>query len=105
MKATAITVSAVTFPAITIACIATALLAMISTEIRACNHDKGKDNDGQENDTDYIHLENPICKQGYHIGNGTLTKDNSYCILLSYLPADRSYCCHARGVEKTEHKQ
>lgn len=105
MKATAITVSAVTFPAITIACIATTLLAMISTEIRARNHDKGKDNDGQENDTDYIHLENPICKQGRHIGNGTLTKDNGNGILLSYLPADRSYCSHTRGVEQTEHKQ
>ena len=50
-------------------------------------------------------LENPICKQGYHIGNGTLAKDHGNGILLSYLPADRSYCCHARGVEKTEYEQ
>ena len=56
VKTTAVTVSAVAFPAITIACIATALLAMISTEIRACNHDKGKDNDGQDNNTDEIHI-------------------------------------------------
>ena len=56
MKATAITVSTVAFPAITIACIATTLLAMISTEIRARNHDKGKDNDRQENDTDEVHI-------------------------------------------------
>ncbi len=35
-----------------------------------------------------FHLKHPICKQGTHIGNGTLTKDNGNGILLSYLPAD-----------------
>ena len=56
MNPTAITVSAVAFLAVTIACVATTLLAMISTEIRACNHDKGNYNDGQENDTDEVHF-------------------------------------------------
>ena len=56
MEPTAVAVSAVAFLAITVTCVATALLAMISTEIRACNHDKGKDNDRQENDTDEVHF-------------------------------------------------
>ena len=29
---------------------------MISTEIRAGNHDKGDDDNRQKNDTDYIHF-------------------------------------------------
>ena len=56
MKTAAVTVSAVAVLVITIACITTALLAMISTDIRACNHDKGNDDDRQKNDTDYIHF-------------------------------------------------
>ena len=56
MKATAVAVPAVAFLAVFIACIATALPAMISTDIRAGNHDKGDDDDGQKNDTDYIHF-------------------------------------------------
>ena len=56
VKPAAVTVSAVAFLVITIACIATALPAMISTYIRAGNHDKGKDDDRQKNDTDYIHF-------------------------------------------------
>ena len=46
VKPAAVTVSAVAFLFITITCITTALPAMISTEIRACNHDKGNDDDG-----------------------------------------------------------
>ena len=56
MKATAVAVPAVAFLAVFIACIATTLPAMISTDIRVGNHDKGKDNNGQKNDTDEIHF-------------------------------------------------
>ena len=56
MKATAVAVPAVAFLAVFIACIATALPAMISTKIRTGNHDKGKDDDRQKNDTDEIHF-------------------------------------------------
>ena len=56
MKATAVAVPAVAFLAVFIACIATALPAMISTDIRAGNHDKGKDDNRQKNDTDEVHF-------------------------------------------------
>ena len=56
MKTAAVTVSAVAFLVITIACIATALPAMISTDIRAGNHDKGYDDNRQKNDTDEVHF-------------------------------------------------
>ena len=56
MKATAVAVPAVAFLAVFIACIATTLPAMISTDIRVGNYDKGKDNNGQKNDTDEVHF-------------------------------------------------
>ena len=56
MKATAVAVTAVAFLAVFIACIATALPAMISTDIRAGNHDKGYDDNRQKNDTDEVHF-------------------------------------------------
>jgi hypothetical protein len=56
VEATSVAVPAVAFLAVFIACIATALPAMISTNIRAGNHDKGNDDDRQKNDTDEIHF-------------------------------------------------